>query len=603
MAKRSSKPASRDAVEAYARDVTEGRIVAGKLVKLACQRHLRDLKEGPARGLRWDREAAERVLQFFGFLRLPADGEIDGIPFSLQPFQQFIVGSLFGWKGSDDRRRFRTAYVEQGKGNGKTPLAAGIGLYGLVADGEAAAEIYPAATTREQAGILFRDAKRMAEASPVLREALDIGLNNLAYLPTDSFMRPVSSEHRGLDGKRPHICLIDEVHEHPTALVVDKMRAGTKARRQALIFEITNSGCDRTTVCWQHHSYSANVLQGIVDNDSWFAYVCQLDPCAACEAEGKIQPTENCPQCDHWDDERVWLKANPGLDAILPSKYLREQVAEAKGMPSKEGIVKRLNFCIWTEVATRAIPMDRWDACAGKVDLAWLRGREAYGGLDIGATSDFTAFVCLFPHDDEEKVELLVDPSAPPDQQKQKIVRRSYTMREFFWLPEHPVRRDERTMLMFDGWRRAGLVKTTPGEVVDYDVVFRDIVALTEPPHSYYFAKVNFDRGFQGCHLGTRLLSHFGQLVVTYMPQGIVSMNPPFREVQEMLLTGRLHHSGHPVMRWMAANCASEQRGGLVKPSKDKSTEKIDGITALTMAMAPAMICKDNWYTAGGLRG
>lgn len=589
-------------VERYARDVAEGRIVAGRLVRLACARHLRDLVDGPARGLRWDAAAAARVLNFFSFLRLPADGELDGKAFSPEGFQCFILGSLFGWKNRDGKRRFRTAFIEQGKGNGKSPLAAGVGLYGLCADGEPAAEIYSAATTAFQAGILFRDARRMVEASPALRDRLDVGQHNLAYPATDSFFRPVSAEHRQLSGPRPHMALLDEIHEHPTPLVVDKLRAGTKSRRQALIFEITNSGHDRTTVCWAHHEYSVKVLEAVVENDAWFAYVCTLDPCESCREEGFSQPKDGCPDCDDWKDESVWLKANPGLDAILPRAYLREQVEEAKGMPSKEGIVRRLNFCVWTDAVTRAIPMDAWDQC-GRVALTrygldpsaagtpayraafekTLAGDPCYAGLDIGATSDFTALSLLFPHGDAELVELPADDAGG---EPRRITRRSFTRLNWYWLPERPRRRDEKMAAVIDGWRKAGWIRTTPGEVVDYDLVLEDLKAIAERFCVLLWA---IDRGFQGCQMATNLMKCFGDEAVVAFAQGIVSMSPPFREFLELTILGRLYHDLDPVTRWMASNCAAETRGGLTKPSKEASTEKIDGITSAVMALGVAL--------------
>src|SRR5262249_53308453 len=155
--------------------------------------------------------------------------------------------------------------------------------------------------------------------------------------------------------------LIDEVHEHPSSLVVDKMRAGTKGRKQALIFEITNSGYDRHSVCWHHHDYSEQVLEGTKPNDSWFAYVCTLDPCERHRAEGKRQPVDGWEECDDWRDERVWRKANPLLGVTIQPKYLREQVAEAEGMPAKANIVKRLNFCLWTESVERWLDLAAWD--------------------------------------------------------------------------------------------------------------------------------------------------------------------------------------------------------------------------------------------------
>lgn len=584
-------------VESYARRVLSGDILAGRLVRLACARHLRDLEEGPTRGLSFDYEAARYAFDLFGFLCLP---EGEGKRFVLQPFQQFIVGSLFGWKSEDETRRFRTAYCEMGKGSGKTPIAAGIGILGMMADNEAAAEIYSAATTQDQASLSFRDAKRMAAASPWLAKRLDIGINNIAHAKSGSFFRPVSSEHRGLDGKRVHMALIDEIHEHPTSLVVDKMRAGTKGRRQALIFEITNSGYDRTTVCWQHHEYSEKVLAGVLEDDSWFAYVCTLDPCAACADKGSTQPVENCPDCDDWRDEKTWLKANPNLGVSIQPKYLREQVREAVGMLPKANIVKRLNFCIWTEGSERVVPMEKWDLCKRPIRRADLTDRPCYGALDIGATSDFTAFVLLFPDDDVETVEVDIDPEHP-EAGKQTLTRRSYTMLPFFWLPERPIKRDPRMEAQIDVWTRQGFIKRTGDEVVDYDAVFADIVKLAG---EFSMSKVVLDYGFQAAAIANDLMSHFGKDTVEIFRQGIISMAGPFRELLELTVQGRLHHDGNPVLRWMASNVAAERKGGLVKPSKDKSTEKIDGITAATMALGVALANPTgaNWWTPSAMR-
>ena len=242
--------------------MVDGKIVAGKYVRLACKRHLADLENGHQRGLQWSVKRSEKVIAFFERFLILAEGDFSDRPFVLQPWQCFVIGCIFGWLGPDGYRRFRTAYIEIGKGNGKTPMAAGIGLYGTIADGEKAAEVYSAAVTKEQAGLTFRDAENMVLASPGLKNRLRILRNCIIDRKTNSLFRVISSEKRGLDGKRPHIALIDEIHEHPTATVVDKMRAGTKGRRQALIFEITNSGYDRMTVCWDHHEQSIKILEG-----------------------------------------------------------------------------------------------------------------------------------------------------------------------------------------------------------------------------------------------------------------------------------------------------------------------------------------------------
>lgn len=484
-----------------------------------------------------------------------------------------------------------------------SPLAGGVGLYMLVADGEPRAEVYAAATKKDQAQILFRDAVAMVKQSPALSAHVTptgapLREWNLAYLRNGSFFRPIASDD-GQSGPRPHCALIDEIHEHKTPHVVDMVRAGIKNRRQPLIFEITNSGHDRTSVCWQHHEYSAKVVAGILEDDTWFAYVCGLDLCDRCEEEGKAAPDDSCPDCDHWTDEATWPKANPGLDTVLPRDYLRQQVREAQGMPAKEATVKRLNFCVWTEAAVHAIPMNKWDACRRKIDPAELEGRDCFAGLDIGATSDFTAFVLLFPHDDVEWIDVPVDYD-DDDAGARRVPRRSYTLLPFFWLPEHPRKRDVKMMESIALWRRRGLIRTTPGEVVDYDLVLEDIVKLAD---QYGMQRIAFDRGFQGAQMGTNLLNHFGDEVVCAFPQGIVSMNAPFREFVELVIQGRMHHDGHPVLRWMVSNVAAEVRGGLMKPSKDHSSEKIDVVTAATMALGVAMTHEDaaGWYRPGGL--
>lgn len=351
-----------DPVTDYALRVQAGDIVAGPWVRLAAKRHLSDLASGHERGLVWRQERADHVIQFIECLR-HYQGATAGQRFRLSAWQKFVVGSLFGWYTTDGQRRFRIAYVEIGKGNGKTPLAAAVALYALVADGEAGAEVYSAATSRDQAGICFNDAKEFVLKCAPLANRLQVGINNIAYLATSSFFRVVSAEGRGLDGKRPHVVIVDELHEHPTATVVEKMRAGTKGRTRALIFEITNSGYDQTTVCFEHHDYSTKVLLGVIDNDSWFAYVAALD-------KGE----------DPYEDESVFIKANPNLGVSLTLQYLREQVREGKDLPSKRNMVLRLNFCKWTEASEGWCDLDHWDQCATPVHTSALVKRKCFGG-------------------------------------------------------------------------------------------------------------------------------------------------------------------------------------------------------------------------------
>lgn len=338
-------------------DVLTGNVAVGRMVFLSVERFLNDLESGSKRGLHFDQGGAVAIIRFFR----------DLCPFALSPFQQFVSANVFGWKKPDGFRRFQTAYIEIGKGNGKTPWAAGIGLYGISADDEASAEVYIAAPGKEQAAICFRDAVGMVGKNAHLEKKIKrhgctgkMLSGNLSC--SGSFMRPLSAEHKILDGPRPHIVIADELHEHKSTLVLDKLTAGFKARKQPLAIEITNSGWDRETICWYHHDYSRQVLEGIIQNDQWFAYVCQLDACETCRAAGKEQPS--CDACDNWLDEDVWIKANPGLGTILQKSYLDKQVKEALEIPATRSLKQRLNFCMWTQSEERFISPEAWAACA-----------------------------------------------------------------------------------------------------------------------------------------------------------------------------------------------------------------------------------------------
>lgn len=552
----SSLNTQQDPVTLYASEVVAGNTVAGPLVRLACKRHLDDLENGSKRGLRWDLDEALRHIRFFPTCLRLAEGEAAGKPFELALFQKFIQGSLFGWKDADGFRRFRQAYIEIGKGNGKTPQAAGTGIYMTGADGERGAYCYAAATTREQADILFQDAVKMVDASPALKSRFTpsgkLKVFNLAHMASGSFFRPVSAEHKGLDGKRVHFAALDELHEHPSSLVADKMAAGRKGRRQPLIYEITNSGWDRNSVCWRHHEYSRQVLEGSVQDDKWFAYVCGLD-------EG-----------DDWKDEKVWVKANPNLGVSIPVSYLTEQVKQAVGMPSMENIVKRLNFCIWTEQAQRWMPIDLWDTCSSSIAQEKLSRRPFFGALDLASTQDIAAYAMLFP------------PTAA-DPFWRNIWR--------FYAPEASVKKRKTDgRVPYDVWAREGWLTVTPGNVADYDFIERDVLETAE---KYQLVELAYDRWNATqlvTHLQDKLNTSTVERVVPF-GQGFASMSAPTKELEKLILAGTYSHGANPVARWMASNVATkEDPAGNIKPDKERSTEKIDGIVATIMALGRAMV-------------
>lgn len=273
----------------YIHGVLDGSIPAGMLIRLAVERHQRDLETGSERGLHFDRQAAQHVIDFFGFLK-HSKGEWAGKPFVLEPWQQFAIWVLFGWKRADGLRRFRTAYIEVPRKNGKSTLAAGIALYLLVADGESGAEIYSAATKRDQAKITWSEAVRMVQKSPALSRMVRHwrSSDNLSVEATASKFQPLGADADNMDGLNVHGVIIDELHAHKTRQVVEVLETATAARRQPLVFEITTAGSDQASICFEHHEYSQSVLETTVEDDTWFAFIACLD------------------KDDDWIDPAVW---------------------------------------------------------------------------------------------------------------------------------------------------------------------------------------------------------------------------------------------------------------------------------------------------------
>ncbi|QFU01264.1 Phage Terminase [Halomonas sp. THAF5a] len=542
-----------DRATAYAQAVVAGELIAGPQVRHACARHLRDLEEGPARGLYWDVEAAAHAIGFFEDVLRLNGGRFEGQPFEVLPWQAFIVGSLFGWKGEDGFRRFRVAYVETAKGSGKSPLAGGVGLYGLVADGEHRAEVYAAATKKDQAQILFRDAVAMVDQSPLLAHSIAKSgapgkEYNLAFHKTASFFRTVSADD-GQSGPRPHIALLDEIHEHKTAMVVEMMRAGTKSREQALIFMITNSGTDRLTVCWDYHDYADKIASGALEDDSFFGFVCSLDE------------TDN-----PFEDEQCWYKANPSLAYGIPGlKYLREQVTQARGMPSKEATVRRLNFCQWVQADNPAISRDAWLATQDEdFDHDLLIGRRCVAGLDLSSTQDLTSLVLMFEPIESDPV---------------------WRMVPWFWLPADGLaKKGEQDRVPYLAWQKAGHLDTTPGRAINKRHVLHKLVEITE---RYDLQGIGYDRW--RIEDLTSLIDDEGLSLPPLTPvgQGFKDMSPAVDEFERRLVNAELRHQGHPVLTWCAANAVyAEDPAGNRKINKAKSTGRVDGVVAAVMATA-----------------
>lgn len=526
-----------DPVTAYARAVVSGQQRAGRWVRLAGERHLRDLETGERRGLLFDPGEAKKAIGFFDNLK-HSKGQWAGQAFQLADWQQFIVGSLFGWRRPDGMRRFRTAWEEVARKNGKSTQAAGLGILTTFFDGEPGAEGYVAATKRDQARLVWDEAKRMVIRTPGLRKRIKAQAATLYSDASSSKFVPLGADADTMDGLNIHCAIIDEVHAHKTRGVVDVIETATGARRQPLTLYVTTAGYDRTSVCWELRHYGLQILEGHYQDDSWFCYVATID-------EG-----------DDWQDEAIWIKANPNLGVSVSLDDLRRKAEKAKRLPTAQNAFRRLHLNEWTEQSERWLPMEEWDACAGPVQIE--EGQVGYLGLDLSSTRDVTAAVLIVPQEDG-----VLD------------------IQPFFWVPEDGMRdRSQRDRVPYSSWVEQGLMSATPGNVIDYDVIRRDLNALAD---RYLLREIVYDP-WNATQLVTQLQGDGFECFP--LRQGFASLTAPSKELEARVLSRRLRHGGHPVLRWMAANVAVEwDAAGNLKPSKKASAEKIDGIVALVTGL------------------
>lgn len=525
--------AVRSAVTEYAEAVVRGEYVVGRLVRLACERHLRDLETGSLRGLKFDEDEAQYAIDYFPILKLP-DGAGAGGGFELLPWQKFVVGSLFGWKGPDGRRRFHYALVEVARANGKSPLAGGIGMFMLTADGEQGAQVYSAATTRDQAKIVFNDGVHMAEKS-ALWPRLTKTVNNLAYMANNSFFRPLAADSSKMDGLRVHGALVDELHEHPNGEVLAKLRTGMKST-QPLLFMITTAGYDRHSVCYEEHEHATKVLEGLIENDAYFAYVACPDP------------------DDEWTDESCWPKANPSLGRTVRLDTLREECELAKQIPGQQNAFKRLRLNIWTEQDVRWLDMALWDQNCEEPVIE--KAKPCFVGLDLSTTTDLSALEIYWPHNGSWE-------------------------HHYFVPQDNILKRAERDRVPYPLWVEQGYLHATEGNVVDYGHIREVLNTLVDD--GYNIQEIAFDP-WNATSLVTDLVSDGFTCVP--VRQGFASLSAPTKEFEKQLLAKGYKIGRNPVTRWAASNVTVEQDpSGNIKPSKAKSTERIDPIVAMVIAV------------------
>lgn len=559
----------------YIESVTAGSRAVGKLERLGVERHVRDLACG--RALRFNPRRALRAMWWIERHLVFPKSEWAGKPFVLEPWQAFIVWALFGWERWDGERwiaRYGTAYITMARKNAKSTLAAAIGLLMLVTsraagDGgiiEHGAEVYSAATKRDQAAEVWRAAASMIRRGPENSSLKhDIAIHesryNLSHAASDSRFEAMASEADTLDGLNPYGVIVDELHAHPTSAIWDVLESGTGGRRESLQLGITTAGAEREGLCWDLEQEATAALYGVGEEtgaaDDLFVFIARLD-------EG-----------DDAFDESVWLKANPNLGVSVHLDKLRTAAATAKRRPSalNEFLRKRMN--LWTEGDTSWMPPEVWDACDGKVDLAALKGQQCWLGADLSATTDTTALVAVWRIDGK------------------------YFVHPWVFVPEDTLpERHPREREMFGAWIKAGLIEATPGAIVDYDAVWERILHVWR---EYGIHEAVFDQWGDASFVAR--CENFGIPFVRYS-QGYKGMDPAMKAVDVLVRRGALAHGGNPVLRaHVLASAEKSNATGKRMLSKKKSIRRIDAAVAMLNAMgrAEAMPQSDGiiaWRTA-----
>ena len=421
--------------ELYAEQVRSGEILVCEYVRLAVERYYADLDRALDEGRYFDKKAAMRAIHFIEKLK-HTKGEWAGQRFRLEPWQQFVLWNIFGWKNADGTRRFRYAYIEIARKNGKTALSAGIGLYMLFADGESRPEVYSAATVKDQAKICFSDAVEIVKATD-LKNYLTPYRNSIVYELKGGTMKPLSSDYGTHDGLNPSCGIIDEFHAHKDSGMFDVIKSAFGARRQPLMFVITTAGFNKSGACYAYRENVIKVLRGVNEDDSLFGIIYTLD------------------DKSEWDDPKMWIKANPNLGVSLSADYLADQVKDAKNRPEAVRNVMTKNVDLWVDAERTWILDDVWQKCIGTTDPADLKGCACWGGLDLSNVSDITAYVLLFHENDR------------------------FQLLPHFWIPEEKMlEKIRKENINYDKWVAEGYVTVTPGNVIDYDFVEADILRI-----------------------------------------------------------------------------------------------------------------------------
>lgn len=507
-------------------------------------------RQAVAAGCTFDLDAAERVKDFFSQFLRHSKGEFAGQPFTLLDWQwSAIIAPLFGWKRPDGTRRYRRAYIEVPKKNGKSTLCAGISLYLLLADGEPGAEVYSAAADREQASIVFREAASMVRASPVLESRLQVvdSVKRIVHQKTASWYKALSADVPTKEGLNIHGLIFDELHAQKTRDLYETLTYGGASRRQPLFLSITTAGYDRESICYEQHVYARGILEGRVEDPWFFPFIAGAD------------------KEDDWKSPAVWRKANPSFGATVKADQFETDCKEAQESPAKENAFRRYRLNQWTDAATRWIASERWDAC----DLPphGIDRDPCYIGIDLSSKLDTSSMVALFCHEDD-----------------------TYGVHCYCWIPDTAAKeRERKNRQRFDEWIRRGFATRIEGDVIRNETIRAKVKELAD---TYNVREIAFDP-WSATELAQQLQDEDGLPVVAFR-QGYASMSEPAKKLEELILGRKIRHGGNPVLRWMIGNCCVEiDPAGNIKPSKKASTEKIDLVVSLCMALGRAMLLTD----------
>ncbi|UEQ28062.1 terminase large subunit [Proteus mirabilis] len=523
-----------NAWEQYASDIKTGKIPACQRLKQAVERYYNDLNN-PL--YTFDNEI---VARFIGFSRVCSHvkGHLRGKPIELEPWQQFAFANLLGVKmTSTGKRKYRSAYIQVPRKNAKSTVAAILANWFLVME-NGQQDIYTAAVSRDQARIVFDDARQMCVLSKPLKKRVVIQQHKVINPKRNSLLKPLAAKAATIEGTNPSLAIVDEYHLHPDNAVYSALELGMGARPEGILFAITTAGSNVISACKQHYDYCCQILAGEEQNESLFALIYELDD------EKEI------------DDERLWIKANPNLNVSVDGDALYDTIQKARGIPSQwtEMLTKRFN--IWCQGETPWMGEGAWLACKMDYTETDLRGLECYAGMDLSSTGDITSVCYTFPVDNEL---LLLTRHYIPEAQLQNSANKNRAI--------------------YRQWVKSGWLRTTPGDCIDYDRIRDDVLRDSQ---QFNIKLTGFDT-WNATHLRTQLQG--AGLDVEPFPQTYMKFSPVAKSAEVFVNRKIIRHNGDPVLAWAMANVVMETDANAnIKPNKKKSANKIDPAIAFLMS-------------------